>query len=186
MSSIACLGWGSLVWDPRELAIQRSWFDDGPFIQVEFARQSQDGRMTLVIARTDEPVRSLWAVMDASDLVSAKTALRKREGIPEKNESLHIGAWSVGEPSPELISDLPEWARARGVAHVIWTNLRPKFDGNEQMPSSEHVVQYLNGLTGAPRDMAERYVRFAPRQIDTPYRRHIEAELRWTADDGTK
>jgi hypothetical protein len=179
--TIACLGWGSLVWDPRELAIQRQWFDDGPLIHVEFVRQSQDGRITLVLAQTESPVRSLWAVMDAADLASAKKELRKREGIPEKNEGMHIGAWSVGDPSPALIPGLAEWAVARGIAHVVWTNLPPKFNGAETTPSAEQVVQYLASLTGAQREVAERYVRFAPRQIDTAYRRRIEAALQWTA-----
>jgi hypothetical protein len=38
-----------LIWDPRELPIQRQWFEDGPLVPLEFARQSNDGRMTFVI-----------------------------------------------------------------------------------------------------------------------------------------
>lgn len=180
---IACLGWGSLVWDPRELAIQRQWFNDGPLIHVEFARQSQDGRITLVLTESANPVRSLWAVMDSVDLASAKSDLRRREGVPEKNEEKHIGSWSVGQPSPDLIPSLAEWASAHGIAHVIWTNLPPKFGGEEKAPSSEQVAEYLSGLLGAQREVAERYVRLTPRQIDTAYRRRIEAALQWTAID---
>lgn len=183
MTTIACLGWGSLVWDPRELAIQRQWFDDGPLIHVEYARQSQDGRITLVLTEGANPVRSLWAVMDSTNLPSAKSDLRKREAIPEKNEEKHIGSWSVGQLSPALIPGLAEWASAHGIAHVIWTNLPPKFNGKERAPSSDQVVQYLGSLLGAQREVAERYVRFTPRQIDTTYRRRIEAVLQWTARD---
>lgn len=183
MTTIACLGWGSLVWDPRELAIQRHWFNDGPLIHVEFARQSQDGRITLVLTEIENPVRSLWAVMDSTNLASAKSDLRKREGIPEMNEEKHIGSWSTGQPSPALIPSLAEWASAHGITHVIWTNLPPKFNGEERLPTPDQVVQYLAGLTGAQREVAERYVRFTPRQIDTTYRRYIEAALQWKALD---
>src|SRR5690348_5301348 len=52
---IACLGWGSLVWDPRALPIQREWFKDGPFAPIEFTRKSTDGRITLVIDPSAHP-----------------------------------------------------------------------------------------------------------------------------------
>ena len=77
MALIACLGWGSLVWDPRELPIQRQWFADGPFVKVEFTRQSSDGRITLVLDSNSPPVRGLWAVMDDVDVNGAKEYLRK-------------------------------------------------------------------------------------------------------------
>ena len=177
---IACLGWGSLVWDPRELPIQREWFADGPFVQVEFVRQSDDGRMTLVLEASAPPVRSLWAVMDHTDIDDAREALRKREGVSQKRAKEILG-WSKGKSSPKLIIDLPEWAASHSVEGVVWTGLPSKFNGvEERTPRKEQVLEYLEGLTGAARDWAECYIRYAPRQIDTPYRRRIEAALQWT------
>ena len=183
MARIACLGWGSLVWDPRELPIQRKWFADGPFVKVEFARQSRDGRITLVLEANAPPVRSLWAIMDSTDLAEAKSALQQRESIPN-NRSTAIGEWSKGDTSPEMIIDLPEWTASNGVECVVWTGLPSKFKGQKGCtPKIEEVLEYLTKLTGSKRDNAERYVRYAPQQIDTPYRRRMEAELHWTFQD---
>ena len=180
MARIACLGWGSLVWDPRELPIQREWFADGPFVQVEFVRQSDNGRMTLVLEASAPPVRSLWAVMDHTDIDVAREALRKREGMSRKRAAEILG-WSSDESSPELIIDLPAWAASHGVEGAVWTGLPSKFNGEERRtPTKEQVIDYLGGLRGAARDAAELYIRCAPQQIDTPYRRHIEAALGWT------
>ena len=100
---IACLGWGSLVWDPKELPVQREWFEDGPFVRVEFARQSDDGRITLVLHPTATPVRALWAVMDCDKQEDAREALRKKERVSSKN-SEHIAVWSQHMSDPETIA----------------------------------------------------------------------------------
>ena len=121
--------------------------------------------------------------MDATEVDVARQALCEREGISKKNEIDHIGTWSVGQRSLNLLPGLPKWASSRGVDHVIWTALPAKFNGDNKAPTQHQVGEYLGGLTGAQRDNAERYIRLAPKQIDTEYRRHIEAVLQWTACD---
>lgn len=179
MSLVACLGWGSLVWDPRKLPIQRQWFSDGPFVRVEFARQSENGRITLVLESSAWLVRSLWAVMDLTELEAARHALAKREGI-KTDINQKIGTWTRGKAAPALIPNIEEWALSYGVQSVVWTNLPPTFQNSRQSPIHEQVIKYLSGLTGAQRDNAERYIRLVPRQIDTLCRRQIEASLQWT------
>ncbi len=182
MPVIACLGWGSLVWDPRSLPLQTRWLEDGPFVRVEFAHQSDNGRITLVLDKSASPVRSLWAVMDCSELKDARESLRAREGIPTKNEPNDIGSWTEGGRESDLVLGLRDWAKARELDHVIWTALPAKFDCKNQTPKKAEVVKYLSGLTGTKRDAAERYVRNAPRQVDTNYRRCIESALHWSAN----
>jgi hypothetical protein len=173
---IACLGWGSLIWDPRELPIHRHWFEDGPLIKVEFMRKSMDNRVTLVLDESAETVRSLWATMTVTKLEAAKKALKDRENCP----SNYIASWSKGDQANHpCILDLDEWAEQRSITHVIWTNLPCKIKENYDNPTLEQIIEHLSGLRGPERDNAENYVRRTPAQIDTPYRRHIEASLGW-------
>lgn len=118
--------------------------------------------------------------MDATDIGTAVTALRDREGIPEKNEKNHIGVWSGEDSSSSLILRLADWACTRGIDAVIWTALSRKFDNLNGPAAGDQIVSYLGNLTGRLQEDAERYVRYAPGQIDTSYRRQIEASLGWT------
>ncbi len=177
---IACLAWGSLVWDPRQLPIRRKWFEDGPFAPVEFTRLSNDGRVTLVIDPKAEPVRILWSHMLPGSLDEAQRALRDREGITAKNWLSRIGSWKCGDSPPRDIPDLPRWAEVRDLDAVVWTALAPRFGGADRTPSLEEVITYLRELSGTVREYARWYVEQAPRQIDTAYRRQIEAVLGWS------
>jgi hypothetical protein len=118
--------------------------------------------------------------MSVNSLEEAKKALAAREGIPEQNITKDIGSWSRGDEDPSCIIDIALWASSRSIKHIIWTALLPKFDGkNGYSPTLDEVVTHLSDLTGPARDNAEKYIRMAPAQIDTTYRRYIEARLGW-------
>ena len=177
---IGYLGWGSLVWDPRDLPIRGCWFKDGPFLPIEFARQSQDDRITLVIVPGRPLIRSLWAICSLDDLNDARDALGEREGMPKENFDLHLGIWNKGQTTDEIEDRIGEWAKSLKLDAIIWTKLLPKFNKKEGIPTVEQVVSHLSKLRHEKRKNAERYVRMAPLQIDTDYRRCIEKELHWT------
>lgn len=148
---------------------------------VDFLRESCDKRITLVLHQSAQPVRSLWALMTLASLDEAKKRLADREGISKDNVSTFIGSWSRNEPNPKCILEIGSWAAARGIQHVVWTALPPKFDNlQNQCPSLDDVITHLSALTGPERDNAENYIRRTPPQIDTTYRRGIEARLHWS------
>jgi hypothetical protein len=172
------------VWDPRELPIRGPWFTDGPLLPVEFARQSNDGRLTLVLLKDQHSiplVRSLWALFSVSDLDVARQALADREGVGKERANIDIGVWSGGEAQSAVDERIAVWGRCKHIESVMWTNLPPKFAGEERRtPSIEEAVHYLQQLPNEKRQLAERYIRMAARQIDTDYRRRFEAEFGWT------
>ena len=119
-----------------------------------------------------------WALMDAENMEEAREHLGAREQIPGKRWHDLIGAWP--ENRSERILGLEEWARARQLDAVVWTALGSNFE--EECNSLEgQVAGHLQSLRGAHLEEAKRYVRRAPKQIDTEVRRRLEAEFGWSA-----
>lgn len=178
---IVCIGWGSLIWCQKALPVLGQWRLDGPKLQVEFARESRDKRITLVVCDAAPAVMTLWAELNVADLEQAKRVLAAREGISEDNIRHGTGHWSPhgqsGHPEAQMIG---EWAKANGAGAVVWTALKPKIGGDYRVPGVEEVIAHLDDLSGTVREAAEEYVRLAPRQIVTPYRTAIEEALGWT------
>ena len=169
MSVIACLGWGSLIWNPGDLPVNE-WREDGPSLPIEFARRSKDGRVTLVIAPGASEVAVLWATLRVTDIEEAIMRLAKREGCP----SHRIGRW----PGPAGVGSdrVGAWARDRGLAGIVWTALPANWNQVEgQVPTMAELLDYLRGLDGPTGAAAEDYIRSAPRQIQTGFRPELEA-----------
>jgi hypothetical protein len=177
--TIACLGWGSLIWCQKELPVDGAWNTDGPSLPIEYARQSNDNRITLVITPDAPLVQTLWATLSVDTIEDAKAVLADREGISVANIKHSIGMWSAGVgDGPQ--HDIDDWAMRKGISHVVWTALKPKIRSEYRTPSTAEVLTHLAGLVGPDRDRAEEYVRMTPRQIATPRRAEIEQVFGWT------
>ena len=180
--TIGCLGWGSLIWDPRDLPIRGGWFDDGPLLPIEFARESSDGRITLVICDVSYRVRACWALMDAVELNVAKSDLATREGVKEKDIEKFIGFWEAvsSKSYGGAANDIAQWASTKGLDAVVWTNLEVGIKSNRRtIPSIGEILECLRKLPHAQGKLAEEYIRKAPLQIDTVYIIIISKEFGW-------
>ena len=203
---IVCLGWGSLIWSLRDLPVNCSgcldhhrrnsaerwvsngpWLLNGPLLPVEFARQSSDGRITLVITPKCRRVQVFSAVMNVPPMEDngieyARCALAVREGIQSKNINLSVGHWSANSKSGhDEVGVVGNWAEQLGYKGVVWTELKPKFRGKYEIPTSDQVLEYLcHDLSGDKLEKAKEYVRRTPRSIRTEYRDEIERVLGWT------
>ncbi|WP_157471847.1 hypothetical protein [Desulfuromonas sp. DDH964] len=180
---IACLGWGSLIWDPRGLPVDGKWFGNGPLLPIEFSRESSDGRITLAISDVNVLVRTFWALMDVETVVEAKIELAKREGISERFINKSVGFWDGASGKSQGKCSLPiaEWAESLKIGAVVWTNLKCGFKNSRgEMPNYLEILHYLKGLSPEDQKPAEEYVRRAPIQVDTAFRRNLQKDLGWS------
>lgn len=175
---IACLGWGSLVWDPRSLHVRSKWFEDGPLLPIEFARQSKDKRVTLVLTPNSPRVRSLWAISSLDTVDAVKADLALREDIKEDKIQQSVGVW-LAQADVDVDPEIVQWATRLNLDAVIWTKLKPRFGNETRTANVDEIIGYLHKLSHEQRTNAELYVRKTPRQIDTPYRRRMEQEFGW-------
>lgn len=172
--SIVCLGWGSLVWNPGSLPVRGPWQPDGPCLPLEFARESRDGRMTLVIAEDGDLCPALWCELDVRGLDEAVAALAAREGC----DGAAIGRVPAAEKLHPQTDAIAHWCASRRVGGVVWTALQPGFIGRRgRTPSRDEIIAHLRGLATSARSKAIEYVAKTQPQIGTRFRRALEAEL---------
>lgn len=180
LGRFACLGWGSLIWEPGDLPISHKWREDGPKLPLEFARKSNEGRMTLVVCTQGTVCQTLWNTLSSTSLEEAREALALREGLPSnKNAAFWTSAGASDHQGTELVA---AWANKLDLAGVVWTGLpskSPVTDQNNDFPALEDVISHLRNLKGSSAKRAEEYVRRTPNQIATAYRTRIVEEFGW-------
>jgi len=167
-SKIVCLGWGSLIWDHRELKIKSEWFNDGPSLPVEFTRISNDQRVTLIIDRESKPIKTLWNQMIVNSLEEAKESLRAREGTI-MNRIHHISA--NDDPNDDIQIAVRNWLVERELNSAIWTGLSYSAATNNLRPSIDFILEHIERLDTPERKVTFEYIKKAPEQIDTEYRK---------------
>ena len=95
-----------------------------------------------------------------------------------------IGQWPGDPPAHNSgADDIATWAAARGADAIIWTALRPKFEGvdGNASASAEAALSYLRQLGAGTAARAQEYVERTPVPIETTFRAAFEQELGWRA-----
>ncbi len=184
---VAVIGWGSLIWSAERLRVDSRWRRDGPRLPVEFARISQDGRLTLVIEPSSPEQTTYWALSGLRTLDEARENLRLRERATSPSAIHYLERFGDGSATiPNLVEErvrrwLGEHAELKA---AIWTGLASNWElirGAGFTP--EQGVSYLEHLSGDAYERAKEYVTNAPPQIQTAVRKlmrehgWIDAEL---------
>jgi hypothetical protein len=184
---IAVLGWGSLIWCPSSLRIKTRWRANGPMLPIEFARISEDGRLTLVIHPGSALQQIYWTISDLPELKAARENLKEREHCSLSAIHYHP-CENRGQPIPsEVTTQLHNWLQEHKDIHaVIWTGLETNW--SEKFPevpfSPENAVRYLDKLdaerkrTKLAYERAKEYLTNAPPAVQTKVR-NLMREKGW-------
>jgi hypothetical protein len=175
--SIVILGWGSLIWDPRDLPREGMWQKEGPRLPVEFSRVSGDGRLTLVIDQAvGVPVNTRYVLSPRTFTSDAVKDLAAREGTGPSQIGFVdvVEASSSADRKPEqqfACAAVRAWCDEHRFNGAVWTALNSNFqDETGTEFSVESVITYLNNLPKTARSVALHYIRSAPEEVITPVR----------------
>lgn len=184
---IAILGWGSLIWQPKELEFDKEfkWKENGPTLPIEFARISKDGRLTLVITASGTTVPVLYTLSKYHSLNEAILNLAVREGVGRKSIGNYDRKSDTFYPNFPYKNEIKNWIKNTDFDAVIWTNLGEnwniKNDNGDVICQivPKKRIEYLKEIHGNTSALAEEYIRKTPLQIQTDFRKEIERQLNW-------
>lgn len=180
--NIAIIGWGSLIWDPRELPHYGPWRQGGPKLPIEFSRVSKDGRLTLVIDPSAEVIPTCFAISPRTDIDDAVEDLRQREGTGKSQIGCFDALTKVSSLAKhpnqhDVTSVIQTWCDSQKIDACVWTALPPNFEeAVGKKFSVETAVEYLEGLAKPVREVALKYMSNAPAEVDTLVRRAVDAK----------
>jgi len=174
---IAILGWGSLIWDQRDLPTLGVWQKGGPVLPIEFSRISSDGRLTLVIdEKNGVPVKTRYVESGSGTLGQAIEDLRKRESTSKSMIGVVSQTINIAKSGSDTIK---EWAVEHKWDAVIWTGLSSNFEDIKRIPFTvENGLMYLSSLSGEGKAKAREYIDRAPEEVITPLRRELATKGR--------
>lgn len=178
---IAILGWGSLIWNPRDLPITGDWQRGGPVVPIEFSRVSgrgdRAGCLTLVIdEQQGAEVCTRFALSLRSNLDDAIRDLKDREGtISERIGYLNLRRNTerqyARQQHPHACDTIKAWAQTQRLDAVVWTALASNFEEVARHPFSvEAAILYLKALNEPAKSRALEYLQKAPPEVVTPVR----------------
>ncbi|GLR66404.1 hypothetical protein GCM10010909_10840 [Acidocella aquatica] len=193
---IAILGWGSLLWDPRELKLKAPFELTGPSLPIEFCRVSKNLRLTLIIDEAFGTLCQTYAATSAfTNLPEAMENLRLREGM---TSTANVGFAVIANQErsqiatklhPRATETIADWTVNAGYDATIWTALDSRFEGQTAEPFSVNAaIRFLENLEQYDPEAFARaleYIRRAPDATQTPVRDRTAAQ--WPSyPDGLK
>jgi hypothetical protein len=188
---IAILSWGSLITSgvQRGLVIVGDWHTGGPVLPIEFSRISQSGEragcLTLVIdEQNGVNVPTHYSQSAHTNLNNAILNLRTVERITLIPSIGYVNLVNNTEREfsrrkhPIACNTIKAWAQTHGWDAVIWTSLLSNFEDKTGYPYTlENAIQYMSHLREPVTSKAYEYIRNAPSDVMTPFRRVMDDSL---------
>jgi hypothetical protein len=183
--TVAIIGWGSLLWDPRTLVHDGSWRPNGPVLPLEFSRRSSGGRLTLVVDHDHGvPCTTYWTssthgdvdeVID--DLAVRETTTNRWVGLVDRRTGQAHGRDAA------TVRAVREWSAAHDLSAAVWTDLPGNFERHVGLPFSvPAAIEHLEELTEPDRTTARRYLQNAPAAVRTRLRSQLHTLSWWDHD----
>lgn len=186
MQQLAIVGFGSLLWDPQNLApygmAADRWQADGPIFPIEFSRISTRrlGALTLCIDPMGSPCQTYWIAIKAQHQANIHAILTQREG------KISWANRMDARPATPADQNVWEWLQSQpAIDQAIWTSQGSNFtERMGQAFSVSAAMQYLAKIADTDPegfDAARTYIHRAPIQTQTPLRTAFE--LKWPPEE---